>query len=70
MNPHDIASYTFTEQSSKMFLLATPPKPVGGYRMGEEANVDILFLAYQINLAGFTAWVCVWCWAGSGWTHD
>ena len=35
MNPHDIGSYTFTEQSSKMFLLATPPKPVGGYRMGE-----------------------------------
>jgi hypothetical protein len=31
-------SYTFTTPSSKMFLLATPPKPVGGYRMGEEAN--------------------------------
>jgi len=38
MNSHDIGNYTFTEPSSKMFLLATPPKPVGGYRMGEEAN--------------------------------
>jgi hypothetical protein len=27
-------NYTFTEPSSKIFLMATPPKPVGGYLMG------------------------------------
>jgi hypothetical protein len=35
MNSYDIGSYTFTEQSSKIFLMAPPPTSVGGYRMGE-----------------------------------
>ena len=35
MNSYDIGSYTFTEQSSKIFLMATPPTSVGGYRVGE-----------------------------------
>ena len=30
-------SYTFKEQSSKIFLMATPP-PTGGYRIGELAD--------------------------------
>jgi hypothetical protein len=35
MNSYDIGSYTFTEQSSKIFLMAPPPTSVGGYRVGE-----------------------------------
>jgi len=35
MNPHDIGSCTFTEPSSKIFLMAPPPTSVGGYRVGK-----------------------------------
>ena len=38
MNPHDTEPSYRKLHLSKMFLLDTPPKPVGGYRMGEKAN--------------------------------